>query len=318
MGAGEEGTDDLIVYYDGLTLGLTLSVDFLNESKQIIASAPLQFLQIGTGTFTTTVPFTNTAQSYKSYRYVRINNTALGVFNIDAIQATTYRPDSDNDGLTDDEELNTYNTDPLNADTDGDGLPDGWEVDNGFDPVATDNSADDPDNDGLDNLGEYNAGTDPNNADTDGDGLPDGWEVQYGFDPVTTNNTADAPDSDGLTNLEEYQHGTNPIVADTDGDGLDDGAELNIYNTDPLVADTDGDGMPDGWEVDNGLDPLDPNDAFADPDNDGLDNLGEYNAGTDPHNPDTDGDGLLDGEETSSGTDPTIFTYKYFLPIILK
>jgi hypothetical protein len=36
-------------------------------------------------------------------------------------------PDSDNDGLTDAEEL-ALGTDPHNPDTDGDGLLDGWEV----------------------------------------------------------------------------------------------------------------------------------------------------------------------------------------------
>ncbi len=35
----------------------------------------------------------------------------------------------------------------------------------------------------------------------------------------------------------------------------------------------------------------------ADPDNDGLNNLKEYNYGTDPINPDTDTDGLADGDE---------------------
>jgi Bacterial TSP3 repeat len=35
----------------------------------------------------------------------------------------------------------------------------------------------------------------------------------------------------------------------------------------------------------------------ADPDNDGLSNLKEYNYGADPINPDTDGDGLADGDE---------------------
>jgi len=36
--------------------------------------------------------------------------------------------DSDGDGLTDDEEINVYGTDPNNADTDGDGITDGNEV----------------------------------------------------------------------------------------------------------------------------------------------------------------------------------------------
>jgi hypothetical protein len=45
--------------------------------------------------------------------------------------------DSDNDGLTDYEEENTYFTDPNKADTDGDGVSDGEEVAGGFDPNNT-------------------------------------------------------------------------------------------------------------------------------------------------------------------------------------
>lgn len=42
--------------------------------------------------------------------------------------------DTDNDGLSDREELKVYNTNPLNADTDGDGYKDGDEVKNGYNP----------------------------------------------------------------------------------------------------------------------------------------------------------------------------------------
>ena len=42
--------------------------------------------------------------------------------------------DSDCDGLTDSEENNYYGTDPYDNDTDGDGLEDGYEVENGLDP----------------------------------------------------------------------------------------------------------------------------------------------------------------------------------------
>jgi len=43
-------------------------------------------------------------------------------------------PDSDNDGLFDREEVKVYGTDPLNPDTDGDGYKDGDEVKNGYNP----------------------------------------------------------------------------------------------------------------------------------------------------------------------------------------
>lgn len=43
-------------------------------------------------------------------------------------------PDSDNDGLGDNEEINVYGTDPLNPDTDNNGLTDGDEVKRGLNP----------------------------------------------------------------------------------------------------------------------------------------------------------------------------------------
>jgi len=45
--------------------------------------------------------------------------------------------DSDDDGLFDREEVKVYQTDPLNADTDGDGFLDGDEVRDGYNPKGT-------------------------------------------------------------------------------------------------------------------------------------------------------------------------------------
>jgi hypothetical protein len=48
-------------------------------------------------------------------------------------------------------------------------------------------------------------------------------------------------------------------------------------------------------------------DAAADEDGDGLNNLGEFLAGTEPDNPDTDGDGLSDAREVNeTGSDPLL------------
>ena len=109
-------------------------------------------------------------------------------------------------------------------------------------------------------------------------------------------------DGDGLTNYQEYELLTNPFYRDTDRDGMSDLEEINT-GTDPLNPDTDGDGLPDGWEYANGTfrgfsspNPL-IGDSLADPDTDGLTNMGEYLNRTDPNKSDTDGDKLSDFDE---------------------
>ncbi len=67
--------------------------------------------------------------------------------------------DEDGDGLSNaDEHVN--GTDINNSDTDGDGMPDGWEVLYGLDPLLIDANGD-ADSDGISNYDEYLAGTDP-------------------------------------------------------------------------------------------------------------------------------------------------------------
>jgi hypothetical protein len=143
--------------------------------------------------------------------------------------------DTDDDGLSDDDEVNVYGTLPDNPDTDADGLTDGEEV------IVYD--------------------TDPNDPDTDTDGMTDGWEVQYGLNPDDASDAGeDLLDGDGLTNLEEFVAQTDPTDPDTDDDWLDDGDEINGiggYTCDPTDDDTDGDGIGDGSEVNLGTDPDD-------------------------------------------------------------
>ena len=68
--------------------------------------------------------------------------------------------DADGDGLMDYREILTYGTDWQAFDTDKDGMPDGWEVDYGLDPLVNDAGGDN-DGDGFTNLAEYLKGSDP-------------------------------------------------------------------------------------------------------------------------------------------------------------
>jgi predicted CXXCH cytochrome family protein len=68
-------------------------------------------------------------------------------------------------------------------DTDGDGLPDAWEIAN-FGTITAQNGKGDADGDGVDNLHENLAGTNPAKADTDGDGIDDRTELVMGTNPL--------------------------------------------------------------------------------------------------------------------------------------
>ncbi|RKY18067.1 MAG: hypothetical protein DRQ55_14300 [Planctomycetota bacterium] len=77
-------------------------------------------------------------------------------------------PDSDEDGILDDEEA-ASGSNPDNKDSDGDG------ADDGIDPDDNDSDSDD---DGIPDGGEtHGTGTDPLDDDTDHDGTPDIWDV---------------------------------------------------------------------------------------------------------------------------------------------
>ena len=185
--------------------------------------------------------------------------------------------DEDMDDLTNLEECN-LGTRPDLADTDGDLLDDGDEVNtHGTSPLDTDSDDDD-----LTDGEEINThSTDPNDPDSDDDLIPDGYETLFVF--LDPNNAADAgsdEEPDGLTNLEEFNAGTQPDNADSDDDDLNDGDEVNTHLTDPLDADSDDDALTDGAEVNTHT--------------------------TLPLVADTDGDCINDGPEVAAGSDPLI------------
>ncbi len=75
--------------------------------------------------------------------------------------------DTDEDGLSDGDEVNTSITSPTVWDSDGDLLPDGLEFNNGLDPLNSNDAALDLDLDGITNLDEFRLGSninDPNSV----------------------------------------------------------------------------------------------------------------------------------------------------------
>ncbi|WP_097459793.1 PA14 domain-containing protein [Mangrovitalea sediminis] len=86
--------------------------------------------------------------------------------------------------------------------------------------------------------------------------------------------------------------------------GYFDGQQKLSYNPQYPPLDKDGDGIYDNWEVANGLDPTNPNDATSDNDHDMLSAYDEFLLGTDPNKADTDGDGIPDGVEFAYGLNP--------------
>ncbi len=200
--------------------------------------------------------------------------------------------DPDDDELTNGIER-LLGTDPLLADTDGDGLWDGPDPD-GSGPMQ----GEDVNRNSVLDFGE----TDPLLMDTDGDGIQDGTE--RGLTVAAPGTTADAtcqnpalfcPDADPTSTTLATSFGVSAAFADpvdTDGGGLADGLEDANHNgrVDPLETD--------------------PTRRFdearlADDDGDGLDRNEEYLLGTNYLDGDTDDDGVSDGDEALvHGTDP--------------
>ena len=132
-------------------------------------------------------------------------------------------PDSDRDGLSDEEEL-SGDTDPTLADTDDDGISDLIEARVGFsvevrerpsvcEDLSVETWRSDRDLDGMNECEERLMGTDPSLMDSDGDNLPDGVELHRGTDHLNADSAKDF-DEDGISNGDEILEGTDPRSVD--------------------------------------------------------------------------------------------------------
>ncbi len=198
--------------------------------------------------------------------------------------------DDDNDGILDTEESNS--ADPL-IDSDGDNIPNYQDPDfctlNSFGICANL----DPDNDGI-----------PNHLDTDsdGDGCSDANEAYDNANADGGDNAFYGLGNPPATELDGSVTGATYVVpADTDGNTIKDYLEVG--------PDADGDGILNACDIDD--------------DNDGVTDADEATDGTDGQDPcsfiltsatvppsaawnasDCDGDGVTNGQEVTDTTDP--------------
>lgn len=123
--------------------------------------------------------------------------------------------DTDSDGISDYIEIAVLGTDPLNPDTDGNGVKD---------------SDEDSDSDGISNLQEIINNTDPALPDSDFDGLSDKDEIEiYLTDPLNRDT-----DDDGVSDGKEIKLLTDPL-------NFDESFEIEVKSDnfgDPVIAST--------------------------------------------------------------------------------
>jgi len=117
VGAGEEGLQSLKAYFGQISAAVDVNVDFLDSNEGVITS---QNRQLAVDANPSTQIFAYNWTSFgKAYRYVRVSSNVVGVgVNLDAVEKTGYI------GAT------------ATQDTDGDGIPDRTETQNGTNPLV--------------------------------------------------------------------------------------------------------------------------------------------------------------------------------------
>ena len=120
-------------------------------------------------------------------------NIALTVLNNDF--------DADGDGFFDDIDNCPNDSNPDQADFEGDGMGDVCDLDR------------------------------------DGDGMPDAYEIENGLNPLNSFDRDADDDNDGFTNFQEFRFGTDPQVAnqDLDSNGVPDLVNVRRFNITPIL-----------------------------------------------------------------------------------
>jgi len=288
----------------------------------------------GQGYYDLSAPATLTAAPNLGYRFTGWSGDASGTVNpltitmdADKTVGATFEKDlsdSDSDGLTAYDERVVYATNPALADTDGDGLSDGYEVGVGRFSIITGSftwqqartdalskggdlasfPSEDRWNRALQNLG-VNPFEDFNglwfgasDAAVEGTWTWVNGEA-FSFAPWGTGRPSSI--SGNSLDFAEISGGGGAEIGkwyDRTPTTIRDGYLLEMgYATSPTVADADGDGLNDGQEQTAGTNPF-----VADTDGDGLNDGQEINlTGTNPKLADTNGDGTNDAAADQDG-----------------
>ena len=140
------------------------------------------------------------------------------------------------------------------TDSDADGMPDKWEVENGLNRsrYATE-ASDDPDGDGLSNIQEMSYDSNPWSEDTDGDCILDGNEILWAatLTNVSATEAIQLVDADGDGENDSITFGCIPTVVDNSGNNSNNNTDNNTNqtsNNNTTTEDSDGDGILDSFD----------------------------------------------------------------------